>query len=94
VLTVLAAASVAPAAVVEFVAVGVGMSFGALGAGAQVGAQLVALAGGIRFRDIVRSELIKFRSTRPGPLTVAASLVADADTGMLFGQVLGSNQGG
>ena len=48
----------------------------------------------IRFRDIVRSELIKFRSTRPGPLIVAASLVADADTGMLFGQVLGSNQGG
>lgn len=39
----------------------------------------------IRFRDIVRSELIKFRSTRPGPLIVAASLVADADTGMLFG---------
>ena len=25
------------------------------------------------------------RSTRPGPLIVAASLVADADTGMLFG---------
>ena len=37
---------------------------------------------------------MRFRSTRPGPLIVAASLVADADTGMLFGQVLGSNQGG
>ena len=45
-------ASVAPAAVVEFVAVGVGMSFGA---GAQVGAQLVAIAGGMRWIWLVPS---------------------------------------
>jgi ABC-2 type transport system ATP-binding protein len=37
-----------------------------------------------RFRDIVRSELIKFRSTRPGPLIVAGSLVAGAGTALLF----------
>jgi hypothetical protein len=37
-----------------------------------------------RFRDIVRSELIKFRSTRPGPLIVAGSLVASAGTALLF----------
>jgi ABC-2 type transport system ATP-binding protein len=38
----------------------------------------------IRFRDIVRSELIKFRSTRSGPLIVAGSLVAGAGGGLLF----------
>jgi len=37
-----------------------------------------------RFRDIVRSELIKFRSTRPGPLIVAGSLAAGAGTALLF----------
>ena len=37
-----------------------------------------------RFRDIVRSELIKFRSTRPGPIIVAGSLVAGAGTALLF----------
>jgi ABC-2 type transport system permease protein len=37
-----------------------------------------------RFRDIVRSELIKFRSTRPGPLIVAGSLVAGAGTALFF----------
>jgi len=37
-----------------------------------------------RFRDIVGSELIKFRSTRPGPLLVAGSLVAGAGTALLF----------
>jgi hypothetical protein len=37
-----------------------------------------------RFRDIIRSGLIKFRSTRPGPLIVAGSLVAGAGTA-LFG---------
>ncbi len=37
-----------------------------------------------RFRDIVRSELIKFGSTRPGPLIVAGSLIAGAGTALLF----------
>ncbi len=37
-----------------------------------------------RFRDIVRSELIKFRSTRPGPLLVVGSLIAGAGTALLF----------
>ncbi len=37
-----------------------------------------------RFRDIVRSELVKFRSTRPGPVIVAGSLVAGAGTAVLF----------
>lgn len=37
-----------------------------------------------RFRDVVRSELIKFRCTRPGPLLVAGSLVAGAGTALLF----------
>ncbi|GAA4392446.1 ATP-binding cassette domain-containing protein [Tsukamurella soli] len=37
-----------------------------------------------RFRDIVRSELIKFRSTRPGPLIVAGSLIAGAGSALLF----------
>jgi ABC-2 type transport system ATP-binding protein len=37
-----------------------------------------------RFRDVVRSELIKFRSTRPGPLLVAGSLVTGAGTALLF----------
>jgi ABC-type multidrug transport system ATPase subunit len=37
-----------------------------------------------RFRDILRSELIKFRSTRPGPLLVAGSLVTGAGTALLF----------
>ncbi len=40
--------------------------------------------GVARFRDTVRSELIKFRSTRPGPLIVAGSLVAGAGTALLF----------
>ena len=31
----------------EFVAVGVGLAFGAFGPGAQVGAQIVAVAGGV-----------------------------------------------
>jgi len=37
-----------------------------------------------RFRDVVRSELIKFRSARPGPLIVAGSLATGAGTGLLF----------
>ena len=37
-----------------------------------------------RFRGIVRSELIKFRSTRPGPLLVAGSLVTGTGTALLF----------
>ena len=42
-----------------------------------------------RFRDIVRSELIKFRSTRPGPLIVAGSLVAGAGLAALLGNAAG-----
>jgi len=38
----------------------------------------------MRFRDIVRPELIRFRSTRPGPLLVAGSRVAGAGTALLF----------
>jgi len=34
----------------QFVTVGVGLLFGAFGAGAQVGAQIVAVAGGISAR--------------------------------------------
>ncbi len=37
-----------------------------------------------RFRDIVRSELVKFRSTRPGPLLVAGTLVAGVGTAIMF----------
>ena len=37
-----------------------------------------------RFRDTVRSELIKFRSTRPGPLIAAGSLVFSAGTAVIF----------
>lgn len=37
-----------------------------------------------RFGDVVRSELIKFRSTRPGPLIVVGSLVAGVGTAVLF----------
>lgn len=43
----------------------------------------------IRFRDIARSELIKFRSTRPGPLIVAGSLAASAGLAALLGNAAG-----
>lgn len=42
-----------------------------------------------RFRDIVRSELIKFRSTRTGPLIVAGSIAAGVGTAMLFANATG-----
>jgi ABC-2 type transport system ATP-binding protein len=40
------------------------------------------------FRDIVRSELIKFRSTRPGPLIAAGSLVAGVGVALLFANTM------
>jgi hypothetical protein len=42
-----------------------------------------------RFRDTVRSELIKFRSTRPGPLIVAGSLVGGVGLAALLGNAAG-----
>jgi ABC-type multidrug transport system ATPase subunit len=42
----------------------------------------------MRFREILRSELIKFRSTRPGPLLVAGSLVTGAGTALLFANTM------
>lgn len=43
-----------------------------------------------RLRDTVRSELVKFRSTRPGPLIVAGSVAAGVGTAALFGNAAGT----
>ncbi len=42
-----------------------------------------------RFRDVLASELIKFTSTRTGPLLVAGTIVANIGTSFLFGNAMG-----
>jgi ABC-2 type transport system permease protein len=54
-----------------------------------VGGGVAAEQAVTRFRDIVRSELIKFRSTRAGPLLVAGSLLAGVGAALLFADATG-----